>query len=87
MTVFGPFVAPWGAGKVAGGGLVWAGLAWGLAMYTFLPPLAGGLEWEKSVMKTIPSLVSTARDRERLHEDMELMIHNHDSDRFLVSAC
>lgn len=31
-------------------------------MYTFLPVLPGGLEWEKSVIKTIPSLVNTAEE-------------------------
>lgn len=33
-------------------------------MYTFLPVLPGGLEWVKSVIKTIPSLVNTAEEEQ-----------------------
>ena len=70
LTLLRAFLAPVGAGTAgAGAGLVWAGLACGLAMYTFLPALPGGLEWEKSVIKTIPSLVSTANGRVGKHDE------------------
>lgn len=66
LTLLRAFLAPVGTGAAAGAGLVWAGLAWGLAMYTFLPVLPGGLEWEKSVIKTMPSLVNTAEKSENV---------------------